>query len=61
MAFYFNVILFIFRFQEIISFLIISMEVKKVDECIKKIELDDGTSLYMRNTTTCRYNNGNNI
>ena len=61
MAFYFNVILFIFVFQEIISFLIISMEVKKVDNCIRKIELDDGTSLYVRYDTTCNYNSGNNL
>ena len=36
MVFYINVILFLFCFHRIYSFLILSMEVKRVDDCIKK-------------------------
>ena len=58
MRFYINVVLFLFYFQRIYSFLIISMEVKKVDDCIRKIELDDETKLYERdNNKSCL--NGN--
>ena len=61
MGFYFNFVLFIFIFQTINSFLIISIIVKTVDDCIRKIELDDGTNLYERDNITCRYYGGNNL
>ena len=44
-----NFIYFIYIFHRINSFLIISMKVIKVDDCIKKIELDDGTILFEKN------------
>ena len=44
-----NVVVFLFCFQRIYSFLIISMEVKGVDDCIRKIEFDDGTNIYEKN------------
>ena len=60
MRFYINVVLFLFSFQRIYSFLIISMEVKKVDDCIRKIELDDETKLYERdNNNPCKCGNLN--
>jgi len=37
------------------------MKVIKVDDCIRKIELDDETSLYVRYNTTCGYHGGNNL
>ena len=37
------------------------MVVKKVDDCIRKIELDDGTNLYLRNNITCDYLVGQNL
>ena len=52
MVFYINVIFFLFSIQRIYSFLILSMEVKRVDDCIRKIELDDGTNLYERDSNT---------
>ena len=58
---FFRFINFIFVFQEINSFLIISMIVKKVDNCIRKIELEDGTNLYERTNITCEYFNGYNL
>jgi len=48
-------IFFAFVFQRITPFLILSMTVKIVDDCIRKIELDDGTSLYERHNITCSY------
>ena len=62
MDFFLYLISFIFVFQRINSFLIVSMIVKKVDDCIKKIELDDGTNLYERDENSlCDYSNGNNL
>jgi len=61
MGFYFNSCFFIFIFQRIYSFFIISMIVKRVDDCIRRIELDDGTNLYKRNNITCDYLSGNNL
>ena len=53
MGFYFNVMLFILFFQKIKPFLIISMTKKNIDDCIRKIELDDGTNLFEKNTSEC--------
>ena len=53
MELYFKVIFFIFIFQKIKSFLIISMTEKYIDDCIRKIELEDGTSLFEKNTSRC--------
>ena len=50
---FFRFINFIFVFQEINSFLIISMIINKVDNCIRKIELEDGTNLFEKNTRGC--------
>ena len=46
MILYINVVLFLFTFHRIYSFLILSMEVKKVDDCIRKIQLDDDIILF---------------
>ena len=61
MGFYLRILFIIFVFQRTNSFLTISMIVKKVDDCIRKIELEDGTNLYERNNTICDYLNGNNL
>ena len=56
MKLYINVFFFICLFQRIYPFIIISMEVKKVDDCIIKIELDNETNLYERyNNMKCDY------
>ena len=57
----FNFILLIFPFQRINSFLIISMIVKKVDDCIRKIDLDEKINLYVRNNITCDHFRGENL
>ena len=57
----FNFILLIFAFQRINSFLIISMIVKKVDDCIRKIDLDEKINLYVRNNITCDHFRGENL
>ena len=46
MAFLFNFFFFIFTFQKITSFLIISLNIIKADDCIRRIELEDGTILF---------------
>ena len=62
MEFYFKAIFLIFIFQKINSFLIISMIVKKVDDCIREIELDDEIILYKRDDDiTCEYSHGHNL
>ena len=53
MGFFVNVIFLVFIFQRIYSFLIISMTIKKLDDCIRKIELDDGTVLFEKETSKC--------
>ena len=53
MVFNFNVIFFVFIVQRINSFLIISMTIKILDDCIRKIELDDGTKLFEKETSEC--------
>ena len=57
----FNFILLILAFQRINSFLIISMIVKKVDDCIRKIDLDEKINLYVRNNITCDHFRGENL
>jgi len=42
----FNFFFFIFTFQKINSFLIISLKIIKADDCIRRIELEDGTILF---------------
>ena len=62
MGFFLYFIYFIFGFQRIKPFLIVSMIVKKVDDCIRKIELDDGTNLYERNNSLkCDHLQGKNL
>ena len=46
MVFMFNFFFFIFTFQKITSFLIISLNIIKADDCIRRIELEDGTILF---------------
>ena len=53
MGFFVNVIFLVFIFQRIYSFLIISMTIKKLDDCIRKIELDDGIVLFEKETSRC--------
>jgi len=48
-----NFIYFIYIFHRINSFLILSMNVLAVDDCIRKIELDDGTNLFENNNDIC--------
>jgi hypothetical protein len=55
-----NIILLLV-FQRINPFLTLSMVVKHVDDCIKKIELDDDTNLYTRDNITCSYADGFNL
>ena len=55
MEFYFNVMLFILFFQKIKPFLIISMTKKNIDDCIRKIELDDGNNLFEKNTSVALF------
>ena len=57
----FNFFFLIFPFQRINSFLIISMIVKKVDDCIRKIDLDEKINLYVRNNITCNHFRGENL
>ena len=44
--------IFILIFYQIYSFLIVSMNVKSVDDCIKSINLDN-KNIYMRNNNNC--------
>ena len=53
MSFFFSFFYLIYIFHRINSFLIISMKVLKVDDCIRKIELDDGTNLFEKNDGSC--------
>ena len=51
-----------FIFQKTKSFLIISMSLLYIDDCIEKIYFEDGTILYKRSSGSCdfdhfRYNN----
>ena len=55
-----NIILLLV-FQRINPFLTLSMVVKHVDDCIKKIELDDDTNLYTRENIICSYADGFNL
>ena len=48
-----NFIYFIYIFHRINSFLILSMKVLKVDDCIRKIELVNGTNLFEKNDGSC--------
>ena len=54
-------IFLIFMLQRINPFLIISMKVNQVDGCIRKIEIDNETTLYERDNITCYYFQGNNL
>ena len=62
MEFYFKAIFLIFIFQGVGSFLIMSVIVKKVDDCIREIELDDEIILYKRDDDIiCECSHGNNL
>ena len=62
MVFYINVVFFLFSFPIIYSFLILSMEVKNVDDCIRKIDLVGQTNLYERGENiTCDHLKGKNL
>ena len=53
MSFYFSFFYLIYIFHRINSFLILSMNVLAVDDCIRKIELDNGTNLFEKNDGSC--------
>ena len=53
MSFCFNFIYLIYIFHRINSFLILSMNVIIVDDCIRIIELDDGTNLFENKNDRC--------
>ena len=55
MAFYLDILLLICIIQRINLFLIISMKLRRVDDCLRKIELDDGTILYEQNNAKCDF------
>ena len=42
MAFYLDILLLICIIPRVYLFLIISMKLRRVDDCLRKIELDDG-------------------
>ena len=54
MAFCFIFLLFLFK--KINAFFIISMEILNVDDCIKRIKLEDNTILYYRTRQDCYFN-----
>ena len=53
MASYFIFTFFIFIFQRINPFLIISFKINKIDDCIRKIELVDNAILYEKTSEYC--------
>ena len=53
MVLYFNLMLLILILPRINTFLLISMEVTYVDDCIRQILLEDGTILYNRGNDEC--------
>ena len=57
----YSFIFLIFMLQRINPFLIISMKVNQVDDCIRKIELDNEITLFERDNITCDYFQGNNL
>ena len=57
----YNFIFLIFVLQRINSFFFIFMIVKKVDDCIRKIDLDEKIDLYVRNNVTCNHFEGKNL
>ena len=59
MVFYFNFMLLLLNLPRINSFLLISMEVIYVDDCIRQILLEDGTILYNRGSAECLLGNYN--
>ena len=56
MVFYLILVFCIFALQRINPFLIISMNINNVDDCLRKVELDDGTVLYEKEGIECEYN-----
>ena len=56
MIFYLIFVFFILALQRIKPFLVISMNIKNVDDCLMKVELDDGTILYKNTESECYYN-----
>ena len=53
---YYFFISFLFIIRKTKSFLIISMSLLSVDDCLKKIYLDEGSILYQRLTGGCSFN-----
>ena len=53
MSLYFLFTFFIFIFQRINPFLIISFKINEIDDCIRKIELVDNAILYEKTSDDC--------